>query len=66
MSTTSTAAGGELARRLGLSDAVLIGLGSMIGAGVFAAVAPAAAAAGEGLLPGLGGAAVVAYSNAPS
>lgn len=66
MSTTSTAAGGELARRLGLSDAVLIGLGSMIGAGVFAAVAPAAAAAGSGLLPGLAVAAVVAYCNATS
>ena len=38
----------ELARRLGLGDAVVIGLGSMIGAGVFAAFAPAAAAAGAG------------------
>ena len=35
-----------LARRLGLFDAVVIGLGSMIGAGVFAAFAPAARAAG--------------------
>jgi len=35
-----------LARRLGLSDAVSIGLGSMIGAGIFAAYPPAAVAAG--------------------
>jgi APA family basic amino acid/polyamine antiporter len=53
-----------LARRLGTTDAVVIGLGSMIGAGVFSAFAPAAAAAGGGLLIGLGIAAVVAYCNA--
>ena len=56
----------RLARRLGTGDAVLIGLGSMIGAGVFAAIGPAAAAAGGGLLIGLGIAAVVAYCNATS
>lgn len=55
-----------LARRLGLVDAIAIGLGSMIGAGVFAAFAPAAAAAGSGLLIGLTLAAVVAYANATS
>src|SRR5260370_4953854 len=38
----------------------------MIGAGVFVALAPAAAAAGTGLLVGLGIAAVVAYCNATS
>ncbi len=54
----------QLARRLGLTDAVLIGLGSMIGAGVFSAFAPAAAAAGAGLLIGLAIAAAVAYCNA--
>jgi APA family basic amino acid/polyamine antiporter len=53
-----------LARRLGTADAVMIGLGSMIGAGVFAAFAPAAQAAGAGLLTGLGIAAMVAYCNA--
>lgn len=53
-----------LVRRLGTFDAVLIGLGSMMGAGVFAAFAPAAAVAGSGLLIGLGVAAVVAYCNA--
>jgi basic amino acid/polyamine antiporter, APA family len=53
-----------LARRLGLGDAVMIGLGSMIGAGVFAAFSPAARAAGTWLLVGLALAAVVAYCNA--
>lgn len=56
----------RLDRRLGLFDAVVIGLGAMIGAGVFAAIGPAAAAAGTGLLVGLGIAAVVAYCNATS
>ncbi|MFE7973899.1 APC family permease [Streptomyces shenzhenensis] len=56
----------ELERRLGVPDAVLIGLGSMIGAGIFAALAPAAHAAGSGLLLGLAAAAVVAYCNATS
>ncbi len=55
---------GPLARRLGTGDAVVIGLGSMIGAGVFAAFAPAAAVAGSGLLVGLALAAGVAYCNA--
>ena len=56
----------RLSRRLGTFDAVVIGLGSMIGAGVFAAIGPAAAAAGGGLLIGLAIAAVVAYCNATS
>jgi basic amino acid/polyamine antiporter, APA family len=51
----------HLQRRLGLTDAVIIGLGSMIGAGIFAALSPAAAAAGSGLLIGLAVATVVAY-----
>lgn len=53
-----------LARRLGLGDAVAIGLGAMIGAGVFAAFGPAARAAGPWMLAGLAVAAVVAYCNA--
>jgi APA family basic amino acid/polyamine antiporter len=53
-----------LARRLGTGDAVVIGLGSMIGAGVFSAFGPAARAAGSGLLIGLALAAGVAYCNA--
>jgi APA family basic amino acid/polyamine antiporter len=56
----------RLQRRLGVGDAVTIGLGSMIGAGVFSAFAPAAAAAGAALLIGLAVAAVVAYCNATS
>nr|WP_281286382.1 APC family permease [Oryzihumus leptocrescens] len=53
-----------LARRLGTADAVVIGLGSMVGAGVFAAFGPAARAAGSALLVGLALAAVVACCNA--
>nr|WP_281004587.1 APC family permease [Nocardia testacea] len=55
-----------LRRRLGVADAVVIGLGSMIGAGIFAALGPAARAAGEGLPFGLAVAAVIAYCNATS
>lgn len=62
----SVNAGGALARRLGTVDAVTIGLGSMIGAGVFAAFTPAAQAAGAGLLIGLLIAAFAAYCNATS
>ena len=54
----------ELARRLGTTDAVVIGLGAMVGAGVFSAFGPAAAAAGSGLLVGLVIAGVIAYCNA--
>jgi APA family basic amino acid/polyamine antiporter len=57
-------AGGSLARRLGTRDAVVVGLSSMIGAGVFSAFGPAAAGAGSGLLVGLALAAGVAYCNA--
>ncbi|MBC9726193.1 APC family permease [Streptomyces sp. TRM68367] len=61
-----TVAGPELRRTLGVADAVVIGLGSMVGAGIFAALGPAAHAAGSGLLLGLAVAAVVAYCNAMS
>ncbi|MBF4135641.1 MULTISPECIES: APC family permease [Streptomyces] len=68
MSTPPNAGGlpEELRRTLGVPDAVVIGLGAMIGAGIFAALAPAARAAGSGLLTGLALAAVVAYCNAAS
>lgn len=59
-------AAGRLRRQLGVFDAVMIGLGSMIGAGIFAALAPAAQAAGSALLLGLAVAAVIAYCNATS
>ncbi|WP_431280320.1 APC family permease [Leifsonia poae] len=60
------ATSGALARRLGLGDAIFIGLGSMIGAGIFSVFAPASAAAGSWLLAGLVIAAVVAFCNATS
>jgi APA family basic amino acid/polyamine antiporter len=49
-----------------VSDAVVVGAGSMIGAGVFAAWSPAARAAGSGLIVGLAIAASVAFCNATS
>ncbi|MGW1727455.1 APC family permease [Streptomyces sp. NPDC002306] len=66
MGTTAAAESGDLKPHLGMFDAVAIGLGSMIGAGIFAALAPAAVAAGSGLLLSLVLAAVVAYCNATS
>ncbi|MBY8873111.1 APC family permease [Micromonospora sp. PLK6-60] len=57
----------ELARRLGVPDAVVIGLGSMLGAGVFVVFAPAAAAAGgAGLLLAVALAGFIAFCNATS
>ncbi|MFG2233435.1 APC family permease [Streptomyces sp. NPDC048723] len=56
----------ELKRTLGVSDAVVVGLGAMVGAGIFAALAPAAQAAGGALLAALGVAGLVAYCNAHS
>lgn len=55
-----------LRRALGTRDAVVIGMGSMIGAGVFTAIGPAAAAAGDWLLLGLVIAGLVALCNAQS
>ena len=55
-----------LARSLRLTDAVAIGLGSMIGAGVFAVWAPALGAAGSCILLALAIAALVAFCNATS
>jgi APA family basic amino acid/polyamine antiporter len=56
----------RLARRLGLGNAVAVGLGSMVGAGVFVAFAPAAQSAGSLLWLALLLAAAVAYCNASS
>jgi len=55
-----------LARRLTTTDAVVIGVGSMVGAGLFSAFAPAARSAGSWLLLALAVAAVVAFCNATS
>lgn len=57
---------GQLRRHLGVADAVVVGAGSMIGAGVFAAWGPAAEAAGTGLIVGLAIAGVIAFCNATS
>lgn len=53
-------------RTLGVFDAVVVGLGAMVGAGIFAAPAPAARAAGGALLAALALAALVACCNAHS
>ncbi|GAB3648734.1 APC family permease [Glycomyces tarimensis] len=57
-----------LQRRLGLPAAIVIGLASMLGAGVFSVWGPAAKAAGSGpaLLTALAVAALIAYCNARS
>ncbi|WP_336087966.1 APC family permease [Nocardia sp. SSK8] len=58
--------GGTLRRELGLRDSVVVGVAAMVGAGVFAALGPAAGVAGSWLLLALAVAAVVAYCNAMS
>ncbi|GAA2166285.1 amino acid/polyamine/organocation transporter (APC superfamily) [Humibacillus xanthopallidus] len=63
---TAEPSGPALARRLTTADAVVIGVGSMVGAGLFSAFAPAARAAGALLLLSLGVAAIVAFCNAAS
>lgn len=60
------ASSGRLRRSLGLSDAVVIGAGSMIGAGVYSAWSPASRSADRYLLIGLVVAASVAFLNAHS
>ena len=65
--SAASAEAGELRRHLGVFDAVVIGLGSMIGAGIFAALAPGRRGRpGPGCCSGLALAAVVAYCNATS
>ncbi|HEU4667596.1 MAG TPA: APC family permease [Arthrobacter sp.] len=54
----------QLQRRLGTFDATAIGLGSMLGAGVFVVFAPASALAGEFLALSVVIAGAVAYCNA--
>ncbi|HEY9358372.1 MAG TPA: APC family permease [Arthrobacter sp.] len=54
----------QLQRRLGVFDATSIGLGSMLGAGVFVAFAPAAGLAGRFLVLAVLIAGAVAYCNA--
>src|SRR3954468_10311303 len=59
-------AASRLARKLGTADAVIVGLGSMIGAGVFSAIGPAAHAAGNRVAVALLIAGALAYCNATS
>ncbi len=66
MTHVAETAPSRLSRRLQLRGAVVVGLGSMLGAGVFAAFGPAARAAGSTLLLGLVAAGVVAGCNATS
>ena len=54
----------QLQRRLGVFDATSIGLGSMLGAGVFVVFSPAAGLAGQFLVLAVLLAAAVAYCNA--
>lgn len=61
-----TAPVSRLARKLNTFDAVIIGLGAMIGAGIFAVIGPVVEVAGSGALLALLVAAVVAYCNASS
>ncbi|MEV6562102.1 APC family permease [Nocardia sp. NPDC051756] len=65
-SSAASSTSGGLDRRIGVGDAVVIGLGAMLGAGIFASLGPAAHAAGSGLLAGLAVAGLVAYCNATS
>ncbi|MDO5617638.1 APC family permease [Kocuria sp.] len=65
-SSHSTPTTGQLHRRLSLTDATVIGIGSMVGAGVFVAFTPAAAHAGNWMLAAVFLAAVVAWCNATS
>ena len=54
----------QLQRRLGVVDSTAIGLGSMLGAGVFVVFAPAAALSGSLLPAAVAVAGVIAYCNA--
>lgn len=56
----------RLARKLTAFDAVVMGLGAMVGAGIFAVIGPAVAIAGSGALAALLLAALVAFCNATS
>jgi APA family basic amino acid/polyamine antiporter len=62
----SAPTGTRLTRRLGTLDAVIVGLGAMLGAGIFSAPAPAARAAGPWLPLAVLVAGFVAWCNATS
>jgi basic amino acid/polyamine antiporter, APA family len=56
----------RLARKLTLFDTIMIGLGSMMGAGIFVALAPATSSAGAAVWVAVLLAALLAYLNASS
>lgn len=66
MTNTSGGTTRSVDRRLGLREGVTLGLGSMVGAGLFAGFAPAAAAAGPLLLVAVVVAGLVAAASAHS
>lgn len=57
---------GRLRRELGIGGAILLGLGSMIGTGVFVSIGIAAGVAGPAVIPAIALAALVAACNALS
>ena len=61
-----SAGSSDLSRRLGLRGAVTIGVGAMLGTGVFAVWTPAVALSGSALLASLAIAAIIAALNAAS
>ena len=58
--------GGELSRELGVGAAVMLGLGSIVGTGVFVSIGIAAGVAGPALVPAIVLAALVASCNGMS
>lgn len=66
MSDAAAPGGARLRRELGIGGAILLGLGSMIGTGVFVSIGIAAGVAGPAVIPAIALAAVVAACNALS
>lgn len=64
--TQESGSPGELRRALGVTGAVLLGLGSILGTGVFVSIGIGAGVAGAGVLPAIALAACVALCNALS
>lgn len=63
---TAKQTGGQLQRQLGLFGATMMGLGSIVGTGVFVSIGIAAGIAGPAVIPAIAIAALVAMCNAVS
>ena len=63
---TEAQSGGSLKRDIGLGGAILMGLGSMVGTGVFVSIGIAAGVTGPSVLLAIALAAIVATCNALS